>query len=167
MIIHVSKNNDGIFQELTKNTLVICDGFGFQVAKEIFYKFKETQDGSSEYDYHFEDVNDLVVVEDVSETHFILTINEQKIRVIQVITMSDVELLKTFDYLNEDIWLCNVEGNGGQFEIRSFTEYKDIECYQNNFKRFVTALVSGRFNFSSEEMRKYFSEMVERIWKES
>ena len=167
MIIDISKNAEGIFAELTKNTLVICDGFGFQVAKEIFYKFKETQDGSSEYDYNFEDLNDLVVVEDVSETHFILTINEQKIRVIQVITMNDVDILKTFDYLNEDIWLCNVEGNGGQFEIRSFTEYKDIVKYENNFKKFVTALVSGRFHFYSDEMDKHFSEMIQRIWEES
>ena len=167
MINHISKNDEGIFCELTKNTLVICDGFGFQVAKEIFYKFKETQEGSSEYDYYFEDLNDLVVVEDVSETHFILTINEQKIRVIQVITMLDVDILKTFDYLNEDIWLCNVEGNAGNFEIRAFTEYTNIECYQNNFKRFITSLVSGRFNFGSEEINKHFSETIERIWKES
>lgn len=150
MITEVGKNGEGIFPELTENTIIICTEIGFKNVKEIFCHFEISQEGNPDFDWNTDSEND-IIVEHISENEINIKHDSQNIKIFWLRNLNDLTYLRTLDYSSYDIWMSNGK------EIYAFSEYKDYN-YWNTWEKFLNALIMGRFELHMPE------DIYDSIW---
>ena len=139
MLIEISKNGEGIFAELTKNTIVLCNLDGFKFMEKMFRIFETNQEGLDEYLYNFRYKKDAVVIENISENEFIIKSNRQLIRIVSIIhNEENMKYLETLKYKHRDIWFCEAD------DTYSLIAFKGHEFW-NTWKKFIKGYFMGRF----------------------
>ena len=147
MITEISKNGEAVFAELTKNTIVLCNDFGFRFMEKLFKPFENTQEGHSEYLYNFKYKTDVVTIENVSEKEFLVVSKNQTIRIMLISNKTeDFDRLSSFKYRYKDIWFSEEDRNGNESRY-ALTEFKGIKDagYWMPWKRFLRHYFMGRF----------------------
>lgn len=146
MLYQVCKDEndtEGIFQQLSKNTIILCDEVGFQNMKDMFLPFKENQDGNKIYLFDFDNEDDVVAIKDISENEIDVCVGEQTIKLFWFRCLDDFHKLKTFKYNHsEDIWFSTSK------EIYALTNFKNHKIFQP-FSKFMRNIC--RFNLPIPE----------------
>lgn len=136
-------DTEGIFQSLTKNTIILCDHNGFENMKNMFLPFKDSKDGNSGFLFDFENEDDVVEIKEVSINEIDVCIGEQLIKLFWFRNLDDFHKLKTFKFnKSEDIWFSTYK------EIYPLTEFKNHKSFQP-FSKFMRNIC--RFNLQIPE----------------
>jgi hypothetical protein len=155
MLNEITKSEEVIFAELTKNTIIICDYLGWRSMKKIFGSFQKSQEGHSDYLYGFSNGRDEAIFEKVSEKEFVVTFGKsQTVRVFFFNKNSDKIRLEQLKYFRRGIWIATGK------EVIALTEY---DCdYIRTWKSFLKGFLSGRFQFrfTLKCCRKHFWKVV-------
>ena len=146
MLYQVGKDEndtEGIFQKLSKNTIILCDEVGFQKMKDMFLPFKENQEGNKNYLFDFDNEDDVVAIKDISENEIDVCIVEQTIKLFWFRNLM-ISKLKTFKYNHsEDIWFSTFK------EVYALTTFKKHEIFQP-FSKFMRNIC--RFDHRFQKM---------------
>jgi hypothetical protein len=148
MIKEISKNGEAVFAELTKNTIVLCNAFGFKFMETLFKPFENTQEGHSEYLYNVKET-DVVTIENVSEKEFLVVSKNQTIRIMLVNSLEDKNYLETFNYKTKDVWFSyhkfpEAYRNILVQDVYALTEFTGFQ-YFKPWKKFLKNYFMGRF----------------------
>lgn len=131
------EDTTGIFQKLTENTIILCDDIGFQNMKNMFLPFKETQDGSKDFIYDFDNEDEVVSIKEISENEIDVCVSEQTIKLFWFRCLEDFHKLKTFNFdHSEDIWFSNFKSIYPLTVFEGHERFQPFSTFLENICRF-------------------------------
>jgi hypothetical protein len=150
MLEHIIKigEEEPVFCQLTKDSIVLCDSEGFERAKSILCYFEKDSNGNPDYDYLWQEgddiENEIISIEHLSEKEILIKIGkEQTIRIFRFLEPFDLERLREMNYDIRDRWFSNWK------EIYAFTEFKNCETWME-WDSFLKGTYMGRFGLNVE-----------------
>lgn len=109
--------------------------------KDMFLPFKDSQEGSSEYLFDFENEDETVFIKEISENEIDVCVGEQLIKIFELKTREDVPKLESFNYSIQDVWFSSYS------DVVALTEFTNIDMY-DTWKKILNATLVGRFELT-------------------